>query len=304
MTALVARQPLHPLSMSSTQRPPRRLSTRLRGKDTDHGTEDDSLPAQPPKSSLASRDASDANGAPAGNNKKRKIGLSFLVQNTTRQGLTRFTGYDEDDDGFAFTRVKKKKQNERSQKLDETQNGNDNAQTVVSGQQQERQATTVNGANTQPAKKQRNRMSFSTPKPKQSQNVRRSKRLSAENQEEQASSPQRKTKRDEDRSKSHLAPPNHASPKKQNKPDQTPQPEPVSGVTVQDTEQGPVATKIALPFADTPVIRRNKAMRENKSGKGERRSSLSLRGRRASSLIESGSSNGRLKPDSSANMLT
>lgn len=51
-------------------------------------------------------------------------------------------------------------------------------------------------------------------------------------------------------------------------------------------------TKIALPFADTPVIKRNKAMREGNHKKGERRSSLGMRGRRASSLIETGNSNG------------
>ncbi|KAI9371029.1 Mis12-Mtw1 protein family-domain-containing protein [Aspergillus egyptiacus] len=48
---------------------------------------------------------------------------------------------------------------------------------------------------------------------------------------------------------------------------------------------------IALPLADTPVIQRNKEMRGKKSAKGSRRSSLSMRGRRASSLIDSGASN-------------
>ncbi|KAL4748148.1 hypothetical protein BDW72DRAFT_181063 [Aspergillus terricola var. indicus] len=48
---------------------------------------------------------------------------------------------------------------------------------------------------------------------------------------------------------------------------------------------------IALPVADTPVIQKNKEMRGKKSGKGSRRSSLSMRGRRASSLIDSGASN-------------
>ena len=48
-------------------------------------------------------------------------------------------------------------------------------------------------------------------------------------------------------------------------------------------------TKIALPFADTPVQRRNKEMRQGATKKGERRSSLGLRGRRASSLIDNGS---------------
>lgn len=51
------------------------------------------------------------------------------------------------------------------------------------------------------------------------------------------------------------------------------------------------ATKIALPFADTPIIRRNKEMRKGVEN-GHRRSSLGNRGRRASSLIDSGKSNG------------
>ena len=50
-------------------------------------------------------------------------------------------------------------------------------------------------------------------------------------------------------------------------------------------------TKIALPFADTPVIQRNKEMRKN-SAQGHRRSSAGLRGRRASSLMDAGLSNG------------
>ncbi len=46
--------------------------------------------------------------------------------------------------------------------------------------------------------------------------------------------------------------------------------------------------RIVLPFSDTPVIRRNKEFRQRAS-KGHRRSSTGMRGRRASSLIESGS---------------
>ncbi|KAL2757894.1 hypothetical protein ACRALDRAFT_2098923 [Sodiomyces alcalophilus JCM 7366] len=46
--------------------------------------------------------------------------------------------------------------------------------------------------------------------------------------------------------------------------------------------------KIALPISDTPVINRNKEMRKN--AKGPRRSSLGMRGRRASSLIDNGHS--------------
>lgn len=46
------------------------------------------------------------------------------------------------------------------------------------------------------------------------------------------------------------------------------------------------SAKIALPMSDTPIINRNKEMR--KKGTGNRRSSLGTRGRRASSLIDSG----------------
>ena len=57
----------------------------------------------------------------------------------------------------------------------------------------------------------------------------------------------------------------------------------------QPTEVTFDATKIALPFADTPIIRRNKEMRKTNA---IRRSSLGMRGRRASSLIDTGKSNG------------
>jgi kinetochore protein Mis13/DSN1 len=62
-------------------------------------------------------------------------------------------------------------------------------------------------------------------------------------------------------------------------------------------EKGRDGTKIALPFADTPVMKRNKEMREKgrKTSTGKnRRSSSGIRGRRASSLIESGTSNGMI----------
>ncbi len=50
--------------------------------------------------------------------------------------------------------------------------------------------------------------------------------------------------------------------------------------------------KVSLPFADTPIIRRNKEMRKGVEN-GSRRSSLGQRGRRASSLIDSGKSDGK-----------
>ncbi|KAL9117845.1 MAG: hypothetical protein Q9187_005615, partial [Circinaria calcarea] len=58
----------------------------------------------------------------------------------------------------------------------------------------------------------------------------------------------------------------------------------------QQVETSGDVTKIALPFADTPIIRRNQEMRKGAGG-GHRRSSLGMRGRRASSLIDGGKSN-------------
>lgn len=57
-------------------------------------------------------------------------------------------------------------------------------------------------------------------------------------------------------------------------------------------EKDPNATKITLPFSDTPINNRNKEFRKKggAGGGGGRRSSMSMRGRRASSLIESGHS--------------
>lgn len=55
---------------------------------------------------------------------------------------------------------------------------------------------------------------------------------------------------------------------------------------VHETSAG--GTKIKLPMSDTPIINRNKEMRKKGGTGGSRRSSLGSRGRRASSLIESG----------------
>lgn len=67
-----------------------------------------------------------------------------------------------------------------------------------------------------------------------------------------------------------------------------------SRAPLQAIETSRDVTTISLPFADTPIIRRNKEMRRGASD-SQRRSSLGLRGRRASSLINSGKSNGTLR---------
>ncbi|KAK8055401.1 hypothetical protein PG993_000628 [Apiospora rasikravindrae] len=61
----------------------------------------------------------------------------------------------------------------------------------------------------------------------------------------------------------------------------------VDGVEGSERSKASDTKKIALPFSDTPIINRNKDMRRKT---GARRSSLGMRGRRASSLIDSGHS--------------
>ncbi|CAF9902928.1 MAG: hypothetical protein HETSPECPRED_000059 [Heterodermia speciosa] len=82
--------------------------------------------------------------------------------------------------------------------------------------------------------------------------------------------------------------PSTPAPVPESRPETEPQ-EPQAAVSAEAPSiQNEEVTKVALPFADTPIIRRNQEMRANS---GQRRSSLGNRGRRASSLIDSGKSN-------------
>lgn len=180
--------------------------------------------------------------------------------------------YDEDDDGFMFTRAKTRKPRPSVPKVAPV------PEEPSAKQQAEHTAHKQDAAAAGPPKKRKPRMSFSTPKDEQP--LRRSKRLSDENQLRDGSPKPVRRKQDDEASKTQA---------KGKRPEIVRTPVPPRA----DSSDEHSATKISLPFADTPVIRKNKAMREGKSSKGERRSSLGLRGRRASSLIESGNSNGK-----------
>lgn len=213
--------------------------------------------------------------------------------------------YIEEDDGFAFKRVKKKpgaKPAEPVHPITSVQNDAPDTQL-----QPIDEADVPKDEDTEPKpKERRKRMSFSTPKPKGELPPRRSKRLSKDNQQNDGS-PAKKVARKEVQSS--VQQPEKPAPKPQKElPKRTARESPktktdegrhLPGKIQDQTESVPTlaenhsATRIALPVADTPVIKRNKAMREGRSSKGERRSSLSSRGRRASSLIESGNSNGK-----------
>jgi kinetochore protein Mis13/DSN1 len=64
----------------------------------------------------------------------------------------------------------------------------------------------------------------------------------------------------------------------------------VAGTPVERRGANSESQQIALPFSDTPIINRNKELRKKGGATGSRRSSLGMRGRRASSLIDNGHS--------------
>ncbi|KAH7113871.1 kinetochore protein-like protein Mis13 [Dendryphion nanum] len=182
--------------------------------------------------------------------------------------------YDEDDDGFQFSRRTTRKSAAKTTPAPEP--------------------IPEEPAKPAPARRTKNSVAPLEPKPSEASNRRRSARISADKEQLEAQvqaqkAPQKRTRKSVPAEK-----------KKHESPAPEPQLEAKSTYTrVRTPSQSELhvakkrdggATKIMLPFADTPVITRNKEMRKA-SKDGQRRSSAGLRGRRASSLIESGLSN-------------
>ncbi|KAJ4356601.1 uncharacterized protein N0V89_004636 [Didymosphaeria variabile] len=227
----------------------------------------------------SARTAFEEEDAPATKRAKTEVNRTAKKTNGATKKAAK-TAYDEDDDGFQFTR--------------RTSRRTSKAQPVPEPIPEE-------PAKPPPARRKK---SLAAPEPEQSepQRKRRSTRLSGnkehldevkevdESAEPAKSAPKRskKTVPVEKVKKKHVTPaPEEQSEEKGEAPllVQTPK---INGLHVAKKRDG--ATKIMLPFADTPVINRNKEMRKA-SKDGHRRSSTGLRGRRASSLIDSGMSN-------------
>lgn len=276
MTTLFARPPLQELPMSKVQSGARRQSSRLQQRE-------DSVP---PTNSIAPKSSTN----PVQPAKPE-------TKTATNNSKKRKAQYDEEDDGFKFSRVKKRKATPPLSAVTEHVPEETALSKPAAGNTQlnaRNQQPAKNGEAQSPKRPTKKRMSFSTPTKKDHQPVRRSKRLSSEVDPRESSphSPKalqklKPVKVRKEKNAKHRPP---AEDGLQSASD--------NAVTSQQTSNQPedeshAPTKIALPFADTPVISRNKAMRQDRASKGERRSSLGLRGRRASSLIESGTSNGK-----------
>lgn len=184
------------------------------------------------------------------------------------------TDHEEESDGFMFTRTRSKK-----------------AKAAAAVKESEAIPATIQEEEPKPVSTRKTRKKSSEApnavvidQESKSEKPER-RRRSARNSGEQivAEPPPVQVKKRRAKQKDPSTPAPELQPTSDERPPQQEAPHEGSGI------QNEEATKIALPFADTPIIRRNKEMRANS---GQRRSSLGNRGRRASSLIDSGKSNG------------
>lgn len=189
--------------------------------------------------------------------------------------LTRPETYDEEDDGFVFTRASKRTKTAPA-KLEPVPATTTPAPATAKRGRKPKESKVRDDEPTATEKKSSGRrMSFSTPKaeadnlaiPKKRKTTRSSTGKAGNSNETSNASRVRTTGEDDLHRNGTEAMPEVDS-------------------SMNGTKGG---TIIALPFSDTPIINRNKEMRKN-GGNGVRRSSLGLRGRRASSLIDSGHS--------------
>lgn len=210
--------------------------------------------------------------------------------------------YDEDDDGFTFSRTRPKKTATKKVAEAEPAPAPATKKAKLSKVVEEQQPPADEPAKSTTKKTRKSAVAAIAPAvaeevaPKRRRSARLSAGTNAQVQQQQASTPAPEKAKRPRKSTAHKD--KTRTPKQGNE----------DGVALVGAEAEERAeaeqpsrdgTKIALPFADTPIIKRNKEMRKG-GGAGHRRSSTGLRGRRASSLIDSGTSNGaQQSPDNS-----
>ncbi|OQO09851.1 hypothetical protein B0A48_04203 [Cryoendolithus antarcticus] len=268
MSMAVTRSPLTTIAMNGGSHAPKRRSARLSAEGVDENGS-----SEPPAKKLKVDGGADDGGDGAAASKKR----------------SRKKVYDQDEDGFVFTKGKKAKAVKepavRNSTIEEAVIGNGTAPATATtsgpARRQPPAAVTVPvaAAVPNPAPKKLRRGLPATPEREAaSKNTfRKSKRLSDEGE---VPSPHKAA-----HARSHA------------KHDRSPSPA-FRPVTVEKKrrklaerpEEEEKTTRIALPFADTPIITRNKDMRKA-GGETSRRSSSGMRGKRVSSLLDEGRGN-------------
>lgn len=257
MTTIFARSPLQSLPMATNRTTTRRRSAK-------QAFDDDDAPA------VQKRPRTELNGT----SKK----ATAAPKKTAKAAA-----YDEDDDGFQFSRRTSRR-------------------TTKASLAPEPEPVPVEKV-AKPARRKKQSIAAVDPESSDSGKRRRSARISGDREQLEVRPKPKESAATKARTRKSV-PAEKEKPKKKRHSSPVPevQPEEIAHAGVQTPthnelqiakKRDPNAQRIMLPFADTPVITRNKEMRKGNKD-GHRRSSTGLRGRRASSLIDSGQSNGEL----------
>lgn len=229
----------------------------------------------------------DGDTAKAPSKKGRKGKIAGLVAGECQ--LTRALVYDQDDEGFSFTKGKRSKA-KGAKETEKATSEKPKGAPIVPAEPFSNAPVLLPSKEDKPVKtaqrKTRRKLPATPEREVAEKVVRRSKRLSNDN-ETAPGAPEESSLQEPAPVKPHRDVQRALDPEKA-------QPLTVEKKRkhgVNGVEEEKVMT-ISLPFADTPVIRRNKEMRKN-SAEGHRRSSAGMRGKRASSLIDEGRGHGK-----------
>ena len=285
--AIVTRTPLHNLSMTGAQaNGTKRKPTRHHN---DHPDEDD-RPAK--KSKPTSTNTSSKNASQNTVKKAKKCESAAFTYSDAQMLMRLRPAYDDDDDGFVFTRLRPKKAKGKTPDAAPGQETTAGASAPAPEAQPAQQLPPPADEHapieaTQPPRKKVRKTLPASPEPTPR---RRSKRLSGNSPVHDQAPATLKPATDTQSQQRHPATPPPVSTNDENvAPAANGSPALDQGELTIHKKRGPA--KIPLPFGETPVLRRNKEMRKLSAEKS-RRSSSGMRGRRASSLIEAGSSRG------------
>ncbi|KAE8366142.1 Mis12-Mtw1 protein family-domain-containing protein [Aspergillus caelatus] len=233
-------------------------------------------------SQAQARPASSAAPGRKGTRSSTRLSLSSVEKSEEKTASTKRKqdAFDEEDEGFQFTRIKTKKSKPTVESIPEIPQPEVPAPkpSPRRGRPPKKRPAekSENGVASKKSSESSNRQTRSTAKP------------SLPEPETQPASATRTTRTTRRQDNGETAPVEKK--RKKGRPSKSHDDQQNGFVSPEPQQAG--TSKITLPMADTPVIQRNKELRgAAKSGKGNRRSSLGMRGRRASSLIDSGASN-------------
>ncbi|TIA38018.1 hypothetical protein D6C78_04309 [Aureobasidium pullulans] len=283
--AIVTRTPLHTLSMTGAQ------TNGIKRKSLRHLNNDLDEDAPPSKKPKAPSTTTSSRNASQNTVKKAKKGESGPDPRSDAQMLMRSRpAYDEKDDDFTFTRARTRKAKAKTPDVaPEPEFTAAAAAPAEEAQPAQKQPPPVDDnapiEATQPPRKKPRKTLPTTPEPA---TRRRSKRLSGNSPvHDQAPATSKPASESQSQQTNPATPPPAPEIEENVAPAADRSPAVDQGELTIHKKRGPA--KIPLPFGETPVLRRNKEMRKLSAEKS-RRSSSGMRGRRASSLIEAGSS--------------